>query len=134
MKMEHVNMTVADLDRSVAFYRHLLGWDVRWEGQGLSGRVAHVGDDQQYLALFESAAVEHDPHHYDRVGFNHVGFVVDDLEEARERLRVAGAAITSEQVYDPGTHLYFHDPDGYEVELVAYADHESALPAPASAA
>jgi catechol 2,3-dioxygenase-like lactoylglutathione lyase family enzyme len=130
MKLEHVNLTVADLDRSVAFYRHLLDWDVRWEGQSLHGRAAHVGDDDTYLALFEvpdrtrgtGAA-------YDHVGFNHVGFVVDDLDDARDRLRVAGAEITSEMDYDPGVHVYFLDPDGYEVELVAYADDDDRVPA-----
>jgi catechol 2,3-dioxygenase-like lactoylglutathione lyase family enzyme len=129
MKLEHVNLTVADLDRSVAFYQDLLGWRTRWEGQGLMGRVAHVGDDETYLALFESAGSGPEAGSYDRVGFNHLGFVVDDLEDARARLRAAGREITSEQSYDPGTHLYFVDPDGYEVELVAYADDESPVPA-----
>lgn len=130
MKLEHVNLTVADLDRSVAFYRHLLGWDLRWQGQALTGRAAHVGNADTYLALFEgpgrSAGRGAD---YDRVGFNHVGFAVDDLDVARERLRAAGVEITSEMDYDPGVHLYFLDPDGYEVEVVAYAHDEVPVPA-----
>lgn len=130
MKLEHVNLTVADVDRSVAFYQHLLGWRVRWQGQGLMGRAVHVGDDETYLALFEAPErARSDGASYGQVGFNHVGFVVDDLDEARRRLRAAGVEITSEQVYDPGVHLYFLDPDGYEVELVAYADDEVPVPA-----
>lgn len=130
MKLEHVNLTVSDLDRSVAFYRHLLGWDLRWQGQSMTGRAAHVGDAYTYLALFEApGGVAGSGPDYERVGFNHVGFAVDDLDVARDRLRSAGVEITSEMDYDPGVHLYFLDPDGCEIELVAYADDEARVPA-----
>ena len=32
MFLEHVNMTVADLDRSITFYQEVLGLRVRWRG------------------------------------------------------------------------------------------------------
>jgi hypothetical protein len=46
--------------------------------------------------------------------------VVDDLEDARERLARLGRTVHLEADYDPGRRIYFMDPDGYEVELVAY--------------
>jgi catechol 2,3-dioxygenase-like lactoylglutathione lyase family enzyme len=121
MHLEHVNVTVSDLDRAVAFYCDLLGLRVRWKGDiggGLLG--AHVGDDQQYLALFEGA--EETPVHldYGRPGLNHVGFVVDDLDSARARAEELGATIHHQAEYDPGRRVYLTDPDGNEIELVAY--------------
>ena len=121
MLIEHVNLTVSDLDRSIAFYCDLLDLQVRWKGPIDGERLgAHVGDDRSYLALFQAAAdgpVEQD---YGRPGINHFGFVVDDLEETRRRLGRLGATVHFEPVYEPGRRIYFRDPDGIEVELVQY--------------
>ena len=44
MQLEHVNLTVANLGRSVEFYQRLLGFGVRWEGETIDGMpAAHVG-------------------------------------------------------------------------------------------
>ncbi len=121
MRLEHVNLTVADLERSIRFYSELLGWRVRWQGTTTSGRpAAHVGTDDVYLALFEGSG-KPPAWDYGAVGFNHLGFVVDDLAAAKARLAALDAPVHSEQAYDPGDHLYFTDPDGYEVELTQYA-------------
>ncbi len=123
MYLEHVNLTVADIDRSTDFYHRLLDFRVRWEGYSSSGRRAsHIGiegPDGTYLALFEgdARALEMD---YHKVGFNHFGVVVDDLDATRERLEGLGAQVHLEGDYEPGRRLYFLDPDGYEVELVEY--------------
>lgn len=124
MFLEHVNLTVADLDRSIGFYCELLGLRLRWRRAGGDGTTAaaHVGDDRHYLALFEARPGSRRPEpDYESVGLNHFGFVVDDLDAARERLAALGVAPHSEADYDPGRRLYFFDPDGIEVELVEYA-------------
>ena len=127
MRLEHVNLTVSNLDRSIDFYCRLLGLRVRWRGtlsSGLAG--AHVGDDDMYIALFqarEPGAVGSD---YDGVGLNHFGFVVDGLADYRIRLIEMGFPPHSEQDYDPGRRLYVMDPDGIEIELVEYDAQEAA--------
>jgi catechol 2,3-dioxygenase-like lactoylglutathione lyase family enzyme len=121
MHLEHVNLTVTDLDRSVAFYSDLLDLQLRWKGEiggGLQG--AHIGDDRSYLALFEADEAGPVRRDYDHPGFNHVGFVVDDLAAARQRLQDLGATVHMEADYEPGERIYTTDPDGHEVELVAY--------------
>jgi glyoxylase I family protein len=121
MRLEHVNLTVTDLDRSIAFYSDLLDLHVRWKGPIDGDRLgAHVGDDDMYLALFQATAPGDVDHDYLHPGINHVGFVVDDLDDARRRLERLGASVHLEGDYDPGRRIYFFDPDGYEVELVAY--------------
>lgn len=121
MQLEHVNLTVSDVERSIAFYARLLGARVRWRGTTSDGAPAvHIGGDDWYLALFQGAPapVVID---YDRVGFNHFGVAVDDLDAAKRALSELGADIHFEPEYDPGRRVYFLDPDGYEVELVEYA-------------
>jgi catechol 2,3-dioxygenase-like lactoylglutathione lyase family enzyme len=51
---------------------------------------------------------------------NHFGWVVDDLDAARQRLAVLNVRPHYEANYEPGRRLYFYDPDGLEVELVEY--------------
>lgn len=121
MFIEHVNLTVSDLDRSIAFYRDLLDLQVRWKGLIDQDRLgAHVGDDRCYLALFQAAQDGTVVRDYARPGLNHFGFVVDDLDDARRRLNRLGATVHLEGDYDPGRRIYFLDPDGHEVELVQY--------------
>lgn len=121
MRLEHVNLTVADIERSADFYGRLLGIRERWRGTTTAGAPAvHVGNDDFYLALFEGEPRDV-PVDYERVGFNHVGFVVDDIDAAREALASLGATIHHEADYEPGRRAYVFDPDGYEIELVAYS-------------
>ena len=123
MFLEHVNLTVSDLKRSIDFYTDLLGMHVRWQGTHSDGSpAAHVGDDRCYLALFQSSPdlADRPAVDYNAVGLNHFGFVVDDLDAARARLINHGLSPHHEQDYEPGRRLYFFDPDGIEVELVEY--------------
>ena len=122
MRLEHVNLTVADLDRSVAFYCDLLDLEVRWKGEIAPDRMgAHVGDDDHYVALFQAGATPAPrAPDYTRPGINHFGFVVDDLDEVRTRLDRLGGTVHFEAAYEPGRRLYTADPDGNEIELVEY--------------
>lgn len=121
MHLEHVNMTVSDLDRSVDFYREVFGFTERWRGERQTGdHAVHLGLDHFYLALFQGREDGRAPNDYDTVGFNHFGIVVDDLGPIRERLAAAGGHVHLEGDYDPGERIYFFDPDGHEVEVVSY--------------
>lgn len=121
MHLEHVNVTVADVERSAAFYADLLDLHIRWKGESADGKpVIHVGDSRSYLALFEARTEGRPELDFDRVGVNHYGFVVDDLDDALARLRGLGYEPHAEFDYEPGRRAYFFDPDGQEVELVQY--------------
>lgn len=129
MFLEHVNLTVGNLERTIAFYCELLGFRIRWRGTTADGQpAAHVGDERCYLALFEAAAgaAAHETD-YDQIGFNHFGLVVDNLDELRRRLRKLRVEPHFEADYEPGQRLYFFDPDGIEVELVEYTSPAEAV-------
>ena len=79
-----------------------------------------MGTERFYLALFEAAGAGEVDHDYLTPGLNHVGFVVDDVEDKRRRLEQLGIEVHLEGDYEPGRRIYFYDPSGLEVELVEY--------------
>ncbi len=123
MFIEHVNLSVSDLEKSIAFYRELFGFEIRWKGFTSDGQpAAHVGDERSYLALFQAVEPGTAGKDYQAVGFNHFGFAVDNLDDLRGRLSRMGISPHLEGDYEPGRRLYFHDHDGIEVELVQYEE------------
>ena len=122
--LEHVNLTVSDLDRSVALVQNLFGWRVRWRGAAIhGGETAHVGDAATYVALYRHGRQGGDkPDTYRTTGgLNHIGVVVDDLDAVEARVKAAGLAPHSHADYEPGRRFYFDDHDGTEWEVVSYA-------------
>ena len=115
MPLNHVALTVANRERSAAFYgRHF-------------GLTQRVHDDEQFLLLGSDdgsllALLPGTPSP-DRSGRNHFGFKVDDPESvraARERLRADGVTETEWQDDGVFVRVQVADPDGYRVELYAY--------------
>ena len=125
MYLEHVNMTVRDLEESIAFYCELLDGTVSWRGTALNMQqtvpAAHVRLERGYISMFEREVGDRAPYDYGPPGLNHIGFVVEDLPTMRARLAQLGVEIEKEAEYEPGMRLYCFDPNGIELELVAYA-------------
>ena len=124
MYLEHVNMTVRDLDESVEFYCGLLKGKISWRGKAQNMKktvpAAHVRLSAGYISMFEREKGERAPYDYSAPGINHIGFVVDNLVATRGRLTELGVEIEKEADYAPGIRLYIFDPNGIEVELVEY--------------
>ena len=123
-KFEHVNVTVADPDRTAAMLAQLFGWHVRWKGPSKSdGYTVHVGTDEDYIALCALPDQDKAPResYFITGAVNHFGILVDDLAAAERAVLDAGFETHSHQTYDPGSRFYFHDHDGIEWEVVSYA-------------
>ena len=121
-RIEHVNLTVTDPQRTAALMEKLFGWRIRWDGPAMSGgRTIHVGSDNHYLALYSQgdAAYTADDFAKGRP-LNHVGVEVDDLEALEARVVEAGLTPFSHGDYEPGRRFYFLDPDGIEYEVISY--------------
>lgn len=120
--LEHVNVTVTNPERTAAVLCELFDWKVRWQGDSLmGGRTVHVGKDDSYLALYTHATPSQGKSSYaTRGGLNHIGVVVDDLEETEQRVKAAGFETHNHADYEPGRRFYFNDHDGIEFEVVNY--------------
>jgi catechol 2,3-dioxygenase-like lactoylglutathione lyase family enzyme len=115
MRLDHVALTVADRERSAAFYGAHFGLTARvHEDEHL---LILGSDGGSLLAL--SAGV---PVAAGLPRTNHFGFRVehgDDVRAARERLRRDGVAETEWQDDGAFVRVQVVDPDGYRVELYA---------------
>lgn len=123
MFVEHVNLTVSDPNASADLLCRLFDWHVRWEGPSdLGGRTVHVGDDTSYLALYTTTGASGPGRPGDDViGINHIGVVVDDLDNVADRVHAEAIETYNHLTYEPGSRFYFLDPDGIEFEVVSYA-------------
>jgi len=119
-RIEHVNLTVTDIDRSAVLFERLLGWTQRWRGEAMNGgETIHVGDDRAYLALYTDRR-DHAGQTKGRP-LNHVGLLVDDLQAAEQIVLEHGLKPFNHADYAPGRRFYFFDWDGIEFEVASYA-------------
>ena len=123
LRIEHVNVTVTDPERTAHLMEQLFGWHVRWQGPARDGgRSVHVGTDEHYLALYTGKGVTYGPDDFAKGRpLNHIGVEVDDLDAIEARVLSAGLEPFNHGDYDPGRRFYFLDPDGIEYEVVSYA-------------
>jgi catechol 2,3-dioxygenase-like lactoylglutathione lyase family enzyme len=128
-RVDHVDLVVGDLERSLAFYGGLLeplGYTRRSEIEGERGeRVVYLGRVGARESIGLRAARSDVP--YDRygIGIHHLAFTAPSRAAVDERagwLRAQGATIESgpeEYPYTPGYYaVFFYDPDGIKLELV----------------
>ena len=125
--VHHVDLVVSSIERSLPFYRELLGplgFHGISEVEGERGEtIWYLGGPEVALGLREArTAGDHDRY---RVGIHHVAFeawsrgLVDDRAAW---LAERGAEIESqpqEYGYLPGYYaVFFYDPDGIKLEIV----------------
>ena len=121
-RIEHVNVTVTDADRTAALLQKLFGWRIRWSGSAQNGgRTVHVGSDDQYLAVYSDSRRTYTQDDFIKGRpLNHVGIEVDDLDTTEAKVVEAGLVPFNHGDYEPGRRFYFFDPDGTEYEVVSY--------------
>lgn len=124
VRLEHVNVTVTDAERTAAMLCDIFGWHVRWKGDSMKGGASmHIGTEDQYVAVYALPEVEasNESSYTHAGGLNHIAFVVDDLDAIEARVRAAGFEPGSFADYEPGRRFYFWDHDNIEYEVLSYA-------------
>jgi len=144
----HTSWTVDDLERSIAFYRDLLGFELigRRERQG-SAIETVVGFPKADLRMaflrVPGAPVGISGHHLELIeyrhpkgrkldirtcdtGSAHLALETTDIHADHARLQTAGVTIVSAPVTFDGVAgkvlaCYLRDPDGFTIELVQLA-------------
>jgi catechol 2,3-dioxygenase-like lactoylglutathione lyase family enzyme len=121
-RIEHVNVTVTDPERTSALMQTLFDWHIRWRGPAQNGGYTiHVGTNEHYLALYAKANPAHTTEVFPKgKPLNHIGVEVDDLDATEVRVVAAGLKPFSHADYEPGRRFYFLDLDGIEYEVVSY--------------
>jgi len=121
----HVVFYVKDLERSLGFYRDLLGF--KEVGRIFNGMAAALtsGRTHHELLLIQVGDAP-GPSSGKRRGLYHIGIKVgdslDELRIAKRELETAGIAIDGMSDHTVSQSLYLQDPDGNEVELYVDAD------------
>ncbi|MGA5500880.1 VOC family protein [Streptomyces umbrinus] len=139
LRIGHTGLNVTDLDRSLAFYRDVLGFTVIVEGKEEDRRYAFLGEDgRPVLTLWQQA-----DHGYAATGagLHHLALEVDTVEQVRAyetALRAHGVEFAHEGVvaHREGAAsggIFFHDPDGTRLEISTAHGVEGA-PAPSGEA
>ncbi len=139
LRTGHIGLNVTELDRSLAFYRDVLGFALIGEGKEEGRRYAFLGDGESLvLTLWQQAGKGFDG---DRAGLHHLAFEADSIERVREyeqALRTYGVDFAYEGVvaHREGAAsggIFFHDPDGTRLEISVPSGAQGA-PAPVESA
>ena len=122
MYLEHANITVSNLQEAIKFFQTAFPhFKIRGGGNEMREWI-HFGDDDTYIAI--NQAKQNDlkaDKNYDKIGINHLGFVVQDVEEIANNLLNNGYKRDyPKQVEQFRIRDYFADADGNQYEFVQY--------------
>jgi len=119
--VHHVALLCSDVERTIRFYQELLGFPLAelFENRDYRGSTHlffDIGHDNT-LAFFDFPDLGLGPYQEVLGGFHHLAISVDraQWDAARARLEAAGVATQVESEIS----LYFSDPDGVRLELIA---------------
>jgi lactoylglutathione lyase len=115
--LNHVNINVTDIRRSLDFYQNAFGMTVKfWERDN---RMVFLGTPGADDTLTLCKAGDGDP--IAGGGVSHFGIRIaqrGELDLAVEQVTRAGGKLLSRGEHAPGApYAYFADPDGYVIEL-----------------
>jgi len=120
-QLNHAVLYVRDVERSVAFYRDVLGFTAVMQLPGAAFLRAAASANDHDLGLFQIGdAAADSPAGRGAVGLYHLAWEVetlDDLAATAEALARAGALAGSSD-HSTTKSLYGRDPDGLEFEIV----------------
>ncbi len=124
MRLLHTMLRVGDLDRSIEFYRNVLGMKLLRRKDYPDGKftLAFVGYGDESANTVIELTYNWDTDSYDLgEGYGHIAIEVDNVYEAVDELRNRGGKVIREAgPMNAGTTIiaFIEDPDGYPIELI----------------
>ena len=119
MSVGHAHLKVSDLERSVAFYRDVLGLDLM-QRYGSSAAFLSAGGYHHHLGLNTWESLNGSPPPRGTTGLYHVAFLFPDraaLARAVAQVLSSGVSLTGASDHGVSEAVYFDDPDGNGIEL-----------------
>ncbi|MFZ4807129.1 MAG: VOC family protein [Hyphomicrobiaceae bacterium] len=118
-RIGHVHLKVADLDRALAFYCGVLGFDLK-QRYGNQAAFLAAGGYHHHLGLNTWESKGGSPPPLGTTGLYHVAILYPDraqLADALKRLVAARVPLDGASDHGVSEALYLRDPDGNGVEL-----------------
>ena len=118
-RIGHVHLRVADLDRAIAFYSGILGFELQ-QKFGTRAAFLSAGGYHHHIGLNTWDSLGGTPPPRGHTGLFHTAFLYPDRAQLADALRrVIDAGIRVEGAADHGVSeaVYISDPDGNGVEL-----------------
>jgi catechol 2,3-dioxygenase len=119
LRIGHVHLKVADLDRALAFWRDVIGLEVQ-QRMGSQAVFLSAGGYHHHIALNTWESAGGSPPPFGTTGLFHVALLYPDrrsLAQALKRLVEAGHPLEGASDHGVSEALYLRDPDGNGVEL-----------------
>jgi catechol-2,3-dioxygenase len=128
-RLNHAVLYVSDVERSVTFYRDVLGFRVVHQGPGMAFLRAADSDNDHDLGLFGAgASTVRDGR--PTVGLYHLAWSVQTLTELAgfERALAESGALVGSSDHVVSKSLYGKDPDGIEFEVSWFVPRDRVTP------
>ena len=125
-RIGHVHLKVSDLDRAIAFYREVLGFELQ-QKYGTQAAFMSAGGYHHHIGLNTWQSKGGTPPAPNHTGLFHVAILYPDrasLARALKRLVEAGIALEGASDHGVSEAIYLRDPDGNGIEL--YHDRDPA--------
>jgi len=137
LDFSHVCISVSDMERSLAFYRDVLGlepiFDVALDGDGMAAATGEVGAHGrmvgckvpgsgvtlELLCFGHARAASRGTGR--GTGYTNISLSVDDLDASYDALVAAGATPLQKPFVVGGVRMFFvADPDGTPIEVISF--------------
>ena len=121
--LDHVALSVADLERSRKFYEEVLGFKVSPRENQKPGTEYFLDCGPSLVGLIQGDP-KGDKHELQDggLGGNHFSFRIHtrDFDKAVEMLKAKNVTITFEKKREKSWSVYFLDPDGNKLEMTSW--------------
>lgn len=118
-RVGHIHLKVANLDRAVAFYQDVMGFEVQ-QRHGQDVAFLSAGGYHHHIGLNTWESAGGTPPEPGRTGLYHVAFVYPDRPALARTLKSvieAGVEIDGASDHGVSEAIYFRDPDGNGIEI-----------------
>ncbi|HWQ93580.1 MAG TPA: VOC family protein [Clostridia bacterium] len=119
VRIGHIHLKVADLERAITFYKDVLGFNLT-QRYGREAAFLSAGGYHHHIGLNTWESVGGSPPPAGTTGLYHLAIVYPmrgELADALRRLLAAGIPLEGASDHGVSEALYLRDPDGNGVEL-----------------
>jgi len=111
--IDHLNLEVIDLEKTVKFYFDLFGFEVKKNQPEENSKI--IGNNKVKLCLYENKEMKK----YVKKGFAHFGLHINNFDDVLAKCKKMGLEIYYGGLleWENSASVYIQDPSGYEIEL-----------------